>query len=137
NLGRFSFTLQELAAVALGRASAGTAEAVPALMAGLRADASDGMRMAAARALGEVGPEARPAVPLLREMSKERNPDVREAAQEALQKIGGGPAGDKGQGRAGPGPGALELAEAEREYLWAVEHHGNLLVKYGFGPLAA
>ena len=30
----------------------------------------------------------------------------------------------------------LELPEAERSYLWDVEHHGNLLVKYGFGPLA-
>jgi hypothetical protein len=29
------------------------------------------------------------------------------------------------------------LEESEREYLWQVEHGGNLLVKHGFGPLAA
>ena len=30
----------------------------------------------------------------------------------------------------------LQLPETEREYLWEIEHHGNLLVKYGFGPFA-
>jgi len=32
---------------------------------------------------------------------------------------------------------SLCLDDAEREYLWGIEHHGNLLVKYGFKPLAA
>ncbi len=31
----------------------------------------------------------------------------------------------------------LILAESEREFLWQVEHGGNLLVRHGFGPLAA
>jgi hypothetical protein len=31
----------------------------------------------------------------------------------------------------------LELPVAERQYLWEIEHHGNVLVKHGFGPLAA
>jgi len=28
----------------------------------------------------------------------------------------------------------VELPEAERQYLWEIEHHGNLLVKHGFTP---
>jgi hypothetical protein len=37
-----------------------------------------------------------------------------------------------------PGPEGpdLMLESAEREYLWQVEHGGNLLATYGFGPLA-
>jgi hypothetical protein len=31
----------------------------------------------------------------------------------------------------------LTLADSERDYLWQIEHGGNLLAKYGFGPLAA
>jgi hypothetical protein len=31
----------------------------------------------------------------------------------------------------------LTLPQSEREYLWQVEHGGNLLVRDGFGPLAA
>ncbi len=31
---------------------------------------------------------------------------------------------------------ALTLAQSEREFLWEVEHHGNLLSRYGFGALA-
>ncbi|HKI33612.1 MAG TPA: VCBS repeat-containing protein [Gemmataceae bacterium] len=32
---------------------------------------------------------------------------------------------------------SLTLKEEEREYLWNIEHQGNVLVRYGFGPLAA
>jgi hypothetical protein len=31
----------------------------------------------------------------------------------------------------------LTLEESERDYLWQIEHGGNLLVKHGFGPFAA
>ena len=31
---------------------------------------------------------------------------------------------------------ALTLAQTEREFLWEVEHHGNLLSRYGFSALA-
>jgi hypothetical protein len=31
---------------------------------------------------------------------------------------------------------SLSLPEAERTYLWDIEHGGNLLVRYGFGPFA-
>jgi hypothetical protein len=42
-----------------------------------------------------------------------------------------------------PTPGApaddpdYRLGEDERAYLWDIEHHGNVLTKYGFAPLAA
>jgi hypothetical protein len=32
---------------------------------------------------------------------------------------------------------ALSLPDEERARLWEIEHHGNLLAKHGFGPLAA
>src|SRR5262249_26878931 len=32
-------------------------------------------------------------------------------------------------------PKTVALDEEQREYLWQIEHHGNLLVKHGFGPL--
>jgi hypothetical protein len=34
-------------------------------------------------------------------------------------------------------PEDLTLPESERELLWQIEHGGNLLVRHGFGPLAA
>src|SRR5436190_16881811 len=33
-------------------------------------------------------------------------------------------------------PPELTLPAAEREFLWQIEHHGNLLNRYGFGALA-
>lgn len=33
-------------------------------------------------------------------------------------------------------PPDLTLPKTEREYLWQIEHHGNLLSRYGFGALA-
>jgi HEAT repeat protein len=90
----FTFTIQEAAARALGWASAGSPDAVPALTEVLRDGGPDGLRTAAAGALGEVGPEARPAAALLRAMLQEKDPDLRQTAREALEKIeGGAPAG--------------------------------------------
>jgi hypothetical protein len=34
-------------------------------------------------------------------------------------------------------PPELTLPKAEREYIWEIEHHGNVLSRYGFGALAA
>jgi hypothetical protein len=34
-------------------------------------------------------------------------------------------------------PPELTLPQAEREYLWQIEHHGNLLSRYGFSALAS
>jgi hypothetical protein len=123
DLGAFSFTIQEAAARALGRA--GDAEAVAALASALQADRPEALRRAAARALGEAGAAARPAVPRLQALRADKSFELRLAAAEALWKIERGPAGD------------FELPEAERQYLWQLEHHGNVLVKHGFGPLAA
>ena len=88
NLKQFHCTIQEMAALALGRASTGSSEGVPALTAALKAARTPEMRRSVARALGEVGPPARPAVPLLRALLKEDDSDVRAAATEALEKIG-------------------------------------------------
>src|SRR5207302_1530794 len=124
---------------ALGRASAGTAEGVPALTAALLADSTEEMHAAVARALGEVGEEARPAIPHLRALLQGKDGWMREVAEEALKKIEAGAPSDPAppaKDAAAPN-GALqdlEHPEVERQYLWEVEHHGNLLVKHGFGP---
>jgi HEAT repeat protein len=89
NLGVFHHTTQEVMALALGRASSGSPEAVPALLEALQAASTEGMRKAVAQALGEVGAEARPAASLLRALLKDNSNDVRQTAQEALQKIEG------------------------------------------------
>src|SRR5262249_39722276 len=60
----------------------------------------------------------------------------RQAAEEALHRIEVAPPEPKEQTRAGDEAENLELPEAERAYLWDIEHHGNVLVKRGFGPLA-
>lgn len=89
-VGLFYFNVREMTAVALGRASAGTAEGVPALTEALRAARTERSRIATARALGEVGPPARPAVPELRALlGSDRGDGVEEAAREALEKIEG------------------------------------------------
>jgi HEAT repeat protein len=90
NLTVFAFTIREHAVVALGFATAGTPEGVPVLTEALRDAQTPAGRRAAARALGAVGPEARPAVPRLRELSKDADPDVRDAAAEALASISPG-----------------------------------------------
>ncbi len=131
--GLFSCTIQERVAVVLGRASAGTAEAVPALLKVLEAADSHPTRAAAVRGLGEVGAAARAAAPRLRPLLEDGNALVREAAEEALPKIEGGPV--KAPARATAED--MELPPKERAYLWEIEHHGNLLVRHGFGPLAA
>jgi HEAT repeat protein len=91
NAGIFVFTIQEMSALALGQASAGSAEAVPALTEVLTAASTRGMRENVARALGEVGPEARPATTHLRALLKDGDFYVRRAAKEALEKIEGKP----------------------------------------------
>jgi HEAT repeat protein len=91
NCNAFTCTIQEVAALALGRASAGTADAVAALTEALEAATTIGMRTAAARALGDVGAAARPAAPQLRALLKDKDAAVRDAAQEALRKIEGDP----------------------------------------------
>jgi len=88
DLGNFYHSIQDVAALALGRASAGTDAGVPALIAFLKSAKTDSRRQTAVRALGEVGAEARPAAPLLRALLKDKSRDVRRTAEEALKKIG-------------------------------------------------
>jgi HEAT repeat protein len=116
----YQYETPELVALALGRATAGTDEAVPDLLealdraapkAGQGADGKEEnpeelvswkMRKSIARALGEVGPAAKAAVPKLRELEKDPSEDVRDSAKDALEKIEGksaeakaAPAGEK------------------------------------------
>jgi HEAT repeat protein len=131
NADKFPFTIQEGAARALGSASAGTDAAVPALTTALKNAETYDFQMALVRALGEVGKEAGPAVPLIRKLHDSGDNHIREVATEALKQIGS-PIDDKAVAHKD-----MELPQAERQYLWEIEHHGNLLVKYGFHRLAA
>jgi HEAT repeat protein len=88
NLQYFQTTIQEMAALALGQASKGTAEAVPALTEGLRTADTVSMRMTVARALGAVGAPAGPAVPEMRKLLKDKSADVRFDVARALGDIG-------------------------------------------------
>ncbi|HEY7330063.1 MAG TPA: HEAT repeat domain-containing protein [Gemmataceae bacterium] len=87
NLRTFSFTIQEMAALALGRATAGTTEGVAALTEALQSARTANRRLILARALGEVGAPAHAAAPQLRALLADDSPNVREAAKESLQKI--------------------------------------------------
>ncbi len=131
-IGSFTVTTQEVAILALGRATAGTADAVPTLTEALEEARTDLTRRAAVRALGEVGPPARPAVPQLQALLRGQSDDLRLVAEDALRKIGADPAPAAPPDR----PEESMLPEPERKYIWDIEHHGNLLVKYGFAPLA-
>jgi HEAT repeat protein len=92
NARTFTFTIQAGAATALGYATRGTPEAVPALMEALQSADTVPLRLAVVRALGDVGADAKPAVPRLRELAKDADPDMKSAAGEALYKIDGAPA---------------------------------------------
>lgn len=75
-------------------------DAVPALMGALRTTFPDrglqgpdryyaDVRSACAEALGRIGAEAKMALPALREALADKDPSVREAAQAAIERIGG------------------------------------------------
>jgi hypothetical protein len=133
NLGVFPFTVQHQMALALGRVSTGTDEAVPALRAALQAADTNEVRVTMIRALGEVGRPAQPAAADLRGFSEARDRELRFAVAEALAKIEGGPAP---QDPAPREPPKAALPEDEQAYLWDIEHHGNVLVKEGLAVLA-
>jgi hypothetical protein len=133
NVDTFQGTIQETLIRALGKASAGQPDAVAALTRVLESEGTDGMHISAIRALGYVGPEARPAVSLLRSMLPRGNVYMREAIAESLEQITGQPMDAKEFAAACK---ELELPEKERQYIWEIEHHGNVLVRYGFAPLA-
>ncbi len=86
----FRVTIQEMMALALGRASIGSADGVTVLKETLEAGAAPTrLRFIVARSLGFIGPAAGPAVPQLTVLLQDEDADVREAAREALFKIEG------------------------------------------------
>jgi len=89
NVGTFSCTIQEMAALALGRATAGGTEGVAALAEALDGARTAHKRRAVAQALGDIGPPARAAEPRLRALLADDSPEVRTAAEEALRKVVG------------------------------------------------
>jgi HEAT repeat protein len=83
-LKRADADLSPGAAVGLGLL--GDPRAVQPLIATLKSEDED-LRECAAEALGYIGPPARKAVPALRELVQDETPLVRQAAQDALEKI--------------------------------------------------
>jgi HEAT repeat protein len=90
NLGHFNITIQQVAALALGRTSSGDAAGIAALTDALGKGYSEYVRWSAVEALGEIGPEARAAVPQIQDLLKHPRPEMREAAAEALRRIEAG-----------------------------------------------
>ncbi|MHB1427028.1 MAG: HEAT repeat domain-containing protein [Gemmataceae bacterium] len=89
NLATFAFTIQGMAAFVLGRATVGTTEGVAALIEALESAHTSSKRCLVAQALGEIGPPARPAVPLLLSLLDDQTPEVGACARESLRKIRG------------------------------------------------
>ena len=133
NLDLFIVTIRQTAMRALGTAATGTDAAVSILFEILSRPAPDETRAIAVHGLGLAGTHAQCTAPLLRDLLRDHNPEVRIAAEEAIASIGAD--------RNGPGRRIeldnLELPEAERQRLWQIEHRGNALNKYWFEPFAA
>jgi HEAT repeat protein len=87
-LERVHFTIQHHVVVALGHTSAGSDEAVGPLLEVLKSAEDEPLKLAVVRSLGEIGPEARAAVPLLVPLLGKEPQDVRLEASQALAKIG-------------------------------------------------
>lgn len=88
-IGRRNFDLERAAAEAIDQillTPESESEDVPTLMRNLR-DRDEAVRLRAAKALGNLGPAARPAVSLLTEALKDPDADVRRVALQALRKI--------------------------------------------------
>jgi hypothetical protein len=88
NANTFAHTIQELAALALGRATKGTTEGLPHLREFLEKANTSMAKEAGVRAVGEVGEAAKPLEELLIPLLKDRNKQVREATAETLTKLG-------------------------------------------------
>lgn len=133
NLNQFHHTVRQTAVTALGAAAAGTPDAVPTLAAVLDQPAGDGLRQSAAAGLGLAGGHARPVAPKLRRLLADPNGDVRQAASEALDRIGEPRDGEVARGRYD----GLALPDAEASRLWDLEHAVNVMNRHGLAPLAA
>ena len=89
NADLFTCTVQGQVALALGEASAGSADGVPALRKALAAAKDDRARTTFLWAISSVGPPAAPTLEELRPFEKSGNSEVRRAAEEAVQNIEG------------------------------------------------
>lgn len=78
------------AADALGKMGPAATPAVPGLIEVLKKDAEPDARRNAAQALGELGAAARPAAAALKAAAHDKDEGVRDAAAQALAKLGGG-----------------------------------------------
>ncbi len=137
NLGVFHATIQEIAARALGQASAGSGAGVPALTAALQSARSEGLKIALAQTLGELGEFAKPSLPQLRALLQDNSEPVRQAASEAIALIDPNPSAETIHAKAAAVDNTIyALPESERTYIWDIEHHGNLLAKHGFGAIS-
>ena len=87
SLPRFHHNIREMAAIALGKAGKGNAEAMEALSAALDEAQTPQARRAMAQALGDLGPVALPAADLIRPLLNGSTPEVRLAAEIALAQI--------------------------------------------------
>ncbi|HEY7329697.1 MAG TPA: HEAT repeat domain-containing protein [Gemmataceae bacterium] len=84
----FACTIQDMAVLALGRATAGTSEGVAPLMEVLQSARTYSKRSAAIQALQAVGTPARPAEPLLLALLQEDLSDsLRESVEDCLKTI--------------------------------------------------
>ncbi|MBI5641185.1 MAG: HEAT repeat domain-containing protein [Nitrospirae bacterium] len=95
--------------LALGRFGPDAEEAVPALVDQLKCEKTDTyevtpniIRWQAARVLGEIGPQAREAIPDLTKALNDSSAFVRDAARQAIWKIGKGSASEDQDKKKGP-----------------------------------
>src|SRR5262249_5826628 len=87
NARAFTVTVHDLVALGLGRATAGTEDGVPPLTDALKKASTLEIRVSLIRALGEVGPSARSALPLLRPLLQDKNRNIKEAAEDSVRRI--------------------------------------------------
>lgn len=128
----FNYSVYQQVIRCLGSAGSGMPELVPILKDHLAASQPPLTRVVALVSLGELGPPARTIAPVIRLLSKDEDQEVRTIAIETLATLG-----EPLEGETAAESEKYELPEDDRRYLWKVENAGNILVKHGFGPLAA
>lgn len=82
-------TVQDCIALALAKITKGSDVAVPALMEALKNTKLPPTRKAVIRSLGEIGPAAKAALPLIKEFKSDKDRTVTEAVKTALEEIEG------------------------------------------------
>ncbi|MFM7152044.1 MAG: HEAT repeat domain-containing protein [Gemmataceae bacterium] len=88
-LQQFAISVNGMTSLALGRATAGTDVAVGPLLDSLKKAKTDHIRQIGVRALGLVGPPAKPAAEYMRTLLPKASQDLKEIVQEALKTIEG------------------------------------------------